>query len=239
MKNIYAHTGPTPKEGYVGYISVNQRESGIEVSVRSEGNPAPLGVITLSPEQCEHLATDLLAHINQEPPAKPDQQAQAGCDYCNNPMFAGFKCDNCGRKPEQQAQAGEPEVVAYLEHHKAGDNLQWDWTGKNCEGLITLQSHREAMVEKERECQLLGSALDKTRRQLKDEILGYVKTIGELHESIAKKDAALKVCVDELTSCAEVLEIFVNDGTAAPDSVIGGTAKNARAAIAQAESCLK
>lgn len=110
MKNIYAHTGPTPKEGYVGYISVNQRESGIEVSVRSEGNPAPLGVITLSPEQCEHLATDLLAHINQEPPAKPDQQAQAGCDYCNNPMFAGFKCDNCGRKPEQQAQSGEPEV---------------------------------------------------------------------------------------------------------------------------------
>lgn len=131
MKNIYAHTGPTPKEGYVGYISVNQRESGIEVSVRSEGNPAPLGVITLSPEQCEHLATDLLAHINQEPPAKPDQQAQAGCDYCNNPMFAGFKCDNCGRKPEPQAQAGEPRPWDHINDALpvlvAAANGKWSW----------------------------------------------------------------------------------------------------------------
>lgn len=151
MKNIYAHTGPTPKEGYVGYISVNQRESGIEVSVRSEGNPAPLGVITLSPEQCEHLATDLLAHINQEPPAKPDQQAQAGCDYCNNPMFAGFKCDNCGRKPEQQAQAGEPEVVATVFHYPSGSSVSYSdkRLGKlpHNTPLITLQSHREALQD--------------------------------------------------------------------------------------------
>lgn len=186
MKNIYAHTGPTPKEGYVGYISVNQRESGIEVSVRSEGNPAPLGVITLSPEQCEHLATDLLAHINQEPPAKPDQQAQAGCDYCNNPMFAGFKCDNCGRKPEQQAQAGEPEVVAwryYLEkgqgplHHAQEENAKMFSFDGTAEPLITLQSHREAMAAKEREHEIRVSMLGQ-----------------DVAAHIAKKDAALKAC---------------------------------------------
>lgn len=89
MKNIYAHTGPTPKDGYVGYISVNQRESGVEVSVRSEGNLAPTGVITLTPEQCEHLATDLLAHINGEP-AKPDQQVQAG-EIGIEPAIRGYE----------------------------------------------------------------------------------------------------------------------------------------------------
>jgi len=35
MKNIYAYTGPSPKVGYVGYISVNEKENGVEFSVRS------------------------------------------------------------------------------------------------------------------------------------------------------------------------------------------------------------
>jgi len=176
MKNIYAHTGPTPKEGYVGYISVNQRESGIEVSVRSEGNPAPLGVITLSPEQCEHLATDLLAHINQEPPAKPDQQAQAGCDYCNNPMFAGFKCDNCGRKPEQQAQAGEQDYPEPLENFCEG---QW-WLNE----LEAMASH--SIDQQIRVTADMKRAVAVVRHML--------KSASKSLEAIAKKDAALKAC---------------------------------------------
>lgn len=63
MTNIYAYTGQSPKSGYVGYISINQRGNEIEISVRTEG-VGSLGVITLTTEQCEHLATDLIGHIN-------------------------------------------------------------------------------------------------------------------------------------------------------------------------------
>jgi len=63
MKNIYAYTGQSPDKGYVGYISVNQRGDVAEFSVRSEGDPAPLGVITLTPEQCEELATNLFKFV--------------------------------------------------------------------------------------------------------------------------------------------------------------------------------
>jgi hypothetical protein len=67
IENIYAYTGKSPANGYVGYISINQRENGdIEISVRSEGEVLQLGVITLTPEQCEHMATDLIAWINRE-----------------------------------------------------------------------------------------------------------------------------------------------------------------------------
>lgn len=67
IENIFAYTGKSPAKGYVGYISINQRENGgIEISVRSEGEAATLGVITLTPEQCEHMATDLIAYLNRE-----------------------------------------------------------------------------------------------------------------------------------------------------------------------------
>jgi hypothetical protein len=65
--NIYAYTGKSPVNGYVGYISINQRENGgIEISIRSEGEVPSLGVITLTPKQCEHMATDLITWINKE-----------------------------------------------------------------------------------------------------------------------------------------------------------------------------
>jgi hypothetical protein len=67
MKNIYAYTGPTPKDGYVGYISINGKETGVEFSVRSESNNVNLGIITLTPEQCEDLATALLRYIYRNP----------------------------------------------------------------------------------------------------------------------------------------------------------------------------
>lgn len=64
MKNIYAYTtGSTPDIGYVGYISVNQLETEVEFSVRSEGASPPTGIITLTLEQCEDLATALLKHV--------------------------------------------------------------------------------------------------------------------------------------------------------------------------------
>jgi len=63
MKNIYAYTGPLPNVGYVGYISVNQHNSVVEFSVRSESEIATTGIITLTLEQCEDLATALLKHV--------------------------------------------------------------------------------------------------------------------------------------------------------------------------------
>lgn len=72
-KNIYAYTGPTPKIGYVGYINITQHDDGIRLIVRSEGQHAGLGCITLAPEQCKQVAAALIAHINGEstPPRKP------------------------------------------------------------------------------------------------------------------------------------------------------------------------
>lgn len=69
----------------------------------------PIGTNLFTVDQAKAMFEYALSASPAAPEAaKPEQQAQAGCDYCNNPMFAGFKCDNCGRKTEQQAQAGEP-----------------------------------------------------------------------------------------------------------------------------------
>lgn len=43
-----------------------------------------------------HLSLDQLAGLFP-PPAE-------GCDYCNNPLYAGTVCKNCGRLAEQPAQ---------------------------------------------------------------------------------------------------------------------------------------
>lgn len=121
--------------------------------------------------------------------AKPEQQAQAGCDYCNNPMFAGFKCDNCGRKTEQQAQAGEPEVVAAVDGDEASRRMIWskDFAAFDlavgCE-LITLQAHREAMAKLTASLNLLWQG------------------------RFTKKDAALKACVEAIESLQETYARF-------------------------------
>ena len=67
MKTIYAFTGQSPAIGYVGYINIRPLKEGIAITVRSEGVGSQ-GEIVLTPEQCEHLAVDLLAHIEGEKP---------------------------------------------------------------------------------------------------------------------------------------------------------------------------
>lgn len=89
-------------------------------------------------------------------------------------------------KPEPQAQAGEPEVVAetvadvtntgYVYVRALVENIPFKTK------FITLQSHREAM-EKE------TAAATNAIRRLSDELF-------QKEEAIAKKDAALKVCVE-------------------------------------------
>lgn len=196
MKNIYAHTGPTPKVGYVGYISINKRDNGIEVSVRSEGEAAPVGVITLSPEQCEHLATDLLAHINQEPPAKP----------------------------EQQAQAGEPEVVAWL-------NTKWGFVEKDAEVRKALRNvnrieESPAFLAGDLHALIKLQAYRDATSHLEAGYRFWFRIAKESGEAITKKDAALKACVTALKK-------YTSPGQ------FGGRVPIEHAAITQAQEALK
>lgn len=93
-------------------------------------------------------------------------------------------------KPEPQAQAGEPEVVAWMREWEGdvsdeGNTILTDvyedtQDGKEWAQLITLQSHREAMETADRV------------------IVQYVDLTNEQGEAISKKDAALKACVEAL-----------------------------------------
>lgn len=64
-------------------------------------------------------------------------------------------------EPAQAAPAsGAVPVVAYIEHHKAGDNLLWDHPGGKCSSLVRQSDHLAAMEalrakldDAERECE--------------------------------------------------------------------------------------
>ena len=93
-------------------------------------------------------------------------------------------------KPAPQAQAGEPEAAAW--RNKETGQLEnaaafaepYNWGDKNrWEPLITLQAHREAMAE-----------ITRRFEELKRHGISH-----HVHnEAIAKKDAALKACVEAL-----------------------------------------
>ena len=57
---------------------------------------------------------DDFANMIKQVIALAEQPAQ-GCDYCNNPQYAGTKCKNCGR--EQPVQQQEP-APGYCKHCK-------------------------------------------------------------------------------------------------------------------------
>lgn len=87
---------------------------------------------------------------------------------------------------EPQAQAGEPGVVAYvLNKENLLDTrlLGYKPDDEDCIELITLQSHREAM--------------EAQRKAIEFEAWEYrERYVPMLKEEIAKRDAALKACVD-------------------------------------------
>lgn len=67
---------------------------------------------------------DLVGWIST-PPAAPTPLQQAGCDYCTHPLYAGTKCQNCGRESQQAAEVTElenPAVVALAKLNKALDD---------------------------------------------------------------------------------------------------------------------
>lgn len=65
MKNLYAYT--EPGSDYPAYISINDMGVGqpIRLTVREQGNGGRTQAsIDLTPEQLEHLATELIARLN-------------------------------------------------------------------------------------------------------------------------------------------------------------------------------
>lgn len=120
---------------------------------------------------------------------------------------------------DQQAQAGEPEVAARANYSGTSVIVEADLS-PGVE-LITLQSHRDAMAWHEREIKLL-----------RDEKLRLIIEREGLQEAIAKKDAALKACVEALERLLDDSGygrcLFETDGSTI-----------ARASITQAREAMK
>ena len=79
----------------------------------------------------------------------------------------------------------------------------------------------------------LGNVADKTRI-----VIGVIATTFESYsgEANARLIAAAPDLLEALEWCADTLAVFVDDGSAAPDSVVGKNLTTARAAIARAEA---
>lgn len=66
MSNVYAHTGPTPGDGYARYISIDERGGLYRISVR--GAAPQLGgasAIDLTPSQLLAVAVCIRNHLGK------------------------------------------------------------------------------------------------------------------------------------------------------------------------------
>ena len=60
MRNLFAYTRPTISKGYCGYVSVNEVDGGVEVSVRTNGDPTGnASVLALTSEQAKDFGRSL------------------------------------------------------------------------------------------------------------------------------------------------------------------------------------
>jgi hypothetical protein len=66
--NIFAHTEPTPPDGYPGYVSINRDAEGKHtITVRSRGNGGrDVATIEVSPETLEALLVAVAADPYRE-----------------------------------------------------------------------------------------------------------------------------------------------------------------------------
>ncbi len=147
-------------------------------------------------------------------------------------------------KPEPQARAGEPEVVAhmYLAEYSSGSYSppykEWRVTMnpltakyEKVEPLITLQSHREAMAKEIEERENVRRA-NIEAKQMWDMLYDDYKA---LKEAIAKKDAALKVCVDTLNWIDQNIDLSKYASSPPNNTLLDDT----KAAITQAQEALE
>lgn len=133
------------------------------------------------------------------------------------------------QQAEPQAQAGEPEVVAWrTKVHRTNGNEYLAYTERcvfpnlpeSSEPLITLQAHREAMAE-------VVGRWTRESEVFQDLLLKLEGAMSRL----AKKDAALKACVEAL----EMVDAADNDR----DFLDASEWPALDAAIAQAQEAMK
>lgn len=133
------------------------------------------------------------------------------------------------KMPEPQAQAGEPEVVAY-----AGNNGELFPTTRGYDvlrvgdELITLKSYREAMA-----------TIVATNLVNKEASLIAQHFLAKAHKAIAKKDAALKACVDVLAVSKNGLIWYRDRCQEAADGSDDEIDAEIDAAITQGQEALK
>jgi len=68
MHNIFAHTEPTPPEGYPAYVSINRDATGKHtITVRSRGNGGrDIATIEVTPEMLEALSIAVTSDLYRE-----------------------------------------------------------------------------------------------------------------------------------------------------------------------------
>jgi hypothetical protein len=71
LHNLFAHTEPTPPEGYPAYLSINRDESGKHtVTVRARGDGGRnVATIEVSPETLEAMLNYVAADLYRDAPA--------------------------------------------------------------------------------------------------------------------------------------------------------------------------
>lgn len=144
----------------------------------------------------------------------------AVCNGCFQPSHC--RANGCVQ-PEPQAQAGEPEVVGYVDEFGNFENSAKQWMEEECirgvdwYAVITLQSHREAIAKKDADLLLVArGAADAERNTL--------AVITRLHAEAAELRATLRACVEALE--------------AAEDECCKPTSTAVRTAITQAQEML-
>lgn len=65
----------------------------------------------------------------------------------NSTEFEGIKAKQADHIGDVTEMVQMPEPVAYIQHHKAGDNLEWDCPGNKYSALYTEQQVRALLTQ--------------------------------------------------------------------------------------------
>ena len=104
--------------------------------------------------------------------------------------------------------------------------------------LVTLQAHREAIEQWQSAYFQLSCDTAKKDAALKEQAMQYVSLFGQLQEAleeIAKKDAALKTCVEATQQLMEAVKTITVPGKYGRETIYYKELADAASAITQAQ----
>lgn len=70
-KPQFAYTGPSPAQGYVGFVNIQETDDGVRFTVRSEGDNPPYAQYVVDRASAVKLLRDALDGIEQALPKPP------------------------------------------------------------------------------------------------------------------------------------------------------------------------